>query len=388
MASIKEVAALAGVNPKTAQRALAGITLGKHADARERAERVRQAAAQLGYRQSAIARALRCGKTRTIGLVVGSVTNRYFGSLIETVMDECEKFGYHLSLELTRWNLENNLNSIEKLLRRRVDGIFYASTFRDEEKQLLQKTFQIGTPIEVLYRNKFDLPYVCRNYGKSLQQAVRHLQAQGQTEITASFWQSLTLHDEYSAKQFTAACAKAGVQGATVPIFKFADTKNIVQKAPAALICDAPYCLNYFCEQKKDNYHPAIVGIFDEWNYVVHPQQLAGLIMVPSEKQVRTAVRGLLAQISGESIKNQIVESRFYPLKSLRPCPDRIYQWRTFSPIKQNYLFFIFLPVFRDEPPKFGFLTMPYRPNRTIFAVLCPFLGVGNAFDRLREVHS
>ena len=312
MATIKDVADLAGVNPKTAQRVLAGITLGKHADARERAERVRRAAEQLGYRQSAIAKALRSGKTQTIGLVVGSVTSRYYGSLTETVMDECEKLGYHLSLELTRWNLEKNLQSVEKLLHRRVDGIFYASTFRDEEKRLLQKTRKLGVPLVVLYRNKFDLPYVSRQYGKTLHDAVDYLHRNGHREITGAFWQSLTCHDECVAREFSAACKEAAVVGKTEPIFKFEDTLNLVQKSPEALICDAPYCLNYFYALKKADYHPATVGVFDEWNYVVHPQELSGVIMVPSEQQVRTAVRELVSQISGNPAKNRLIDSTLY----------------------------------------------------------------------------
>ena len=64
MVTIKEVAARAGVPEKTAMRALSGRTLGVRRDARERAERVRKAAAELGYQPSAISRALRQGRTR------------------------------------------------------------------------------------------------------------------------------------------------------------------------------------------------------------------------------------------------------------------------------------------------------------------------------------
>lgn len=94
MVTIKDVAARAGVPEKTAMRALSGMTMGKRRDARERLERVMKAAAELGYQPSEIAKALRKGRTRTIGLLVGSITNRYFASLAETVMDEAEQHGY------------------------------------------------------------------------------------------------------------------------------------------------------------------------------------------------------------------------------------------------------------------------------------------------------
>ena len=49
MITIKEIARLAGVSAKTAERALSGETKDKRCDARERAERVRKIAADYGY---------------------------------------------------------------------------------------------------------------------------------------------------------------------------------------------------------------------------------------------------------------------------------------------------------------------------------------------------
>ena len=55
MVTIKDVAQKAGVPVRMAARALSGTTLGKRRDARERAERIRQAAKELGYCPSEIA---------------------------------------------------------------------------------------------------------------------------------------------------------------------------------------------------------------------------------------------------------------------------------------------------------------------------------------------
>ena len=63
MVTIKDVAKAAGVPEKTVMRALAGKIMGKRRDARERAERVRKAAEELGYVPSGIASSLRKGKS-------------------------------------------------------------------------------------------------------------------------------------------------------------------------------------------------------------------------------------------------------------------------------------------------------------------------------------
>ena len=107
-------------------RALAGKIMGKRRDARERMERVLKAASELGYQPCEFAKSLRKGKTNTIGLVVGSITNRYFSALVEIVMDEAERNGYRMILELTRWDAEKYNLCLEHLLRLRVDGIFWS----------------------------------------------------------------------------------------------------------------------------------------------------------------------------------------------------------------------------------------------------------------------
>ena len=52
MITVKEIARLAGVSAKTAERALSGVTKDKRRDAKERADRGRRIAAEHGYRPS------------------------------------------------------------------------------------------------------------------------------------------------------------------------------------------------------------------------------------------------------------------------------------------------------------------------------------------------
>ena len=49
MITVKEIARLAGVSAKTAERALSGVTKDKRRDAKERAERVRKIAEAHGW---------------------------------------------------------------------------------------------------------------------------------------------------------------------------------------------------------------------------------------------------------------------------------------------------------------------------------------------------
>ncbi len=324
MVTIRDVAMRAGVPEKTAMRALSGVTQGKRRDARERLERVRKAAAELGYQPSAIARALRKGKTRTIGLMVGSITNRYFASLAETVLEEAEACGYRMILELTRGNAEKSISSMEHLQRSRVDGIFYASGYFPEERPALEKLRSAGVPIIMLYPNPGGIASVGRDHSVSLPPAVGDLARRGVREITLSAWDSRTPQDEIFIDLFMNACRKFRLIPRLHRPRSLADMESLADAEPPALICDAPYCLKHFFHRirGRTDYAPFVTGIYDEWNWPEHPETLTGAILLQSEKQIRLAVRELIGQIEQDNPPCAItLQSRFYPRENFHEIP-------------------------------------------------------------------
>lgn len=324
MITIKDVAARAGVPEKTAMRALSGMTMGKRRDARERLERVMKAAAELGYQPSEIAKALRKGRTRTIGLLVGSITNRYFASLAETVMDEAEQCGYRMILELTRWNVEKSILCLEHLQRSRVDGIFYASGHFPEEHPYLEKLRSAGLPVMMLYRNTCGIASVGRDHSVSLPLAVQSLAEKGVRNATLSVWDSRTPQDEALMELFLNACRKYGIAPALHHPHSLDDMDMLADAAPPALICDAPYCLKHFCSaiRGRQGYQPDIIGIYDEWNWLERPDSLCGAILLQSEKQIRLAVHELISQIEHHTEPDTIsLQSRFYCREKFHEIP-------------------------------------------------------------------
>jgi DNA-binding LacI/PurR family transcriptional regulator len=75
----KDVAQAAGVSQSTVSIVLAGKAAGRISDAT--AQAVRQAADRLGYRPNLAARSLRLGQTRTVLLVVPTLSSLFFGAL-------------------------------------------------------------------------------------------------------------------------------------------------------------------------------------------------------------------------------------------------------------------------------------------------------------------
>lgn len=119
MASIKDVAAAAGVSVATVSRVLNSHP-SVSPDARTR---VLTAVESLGYRPNAVARSLRTAQTRTLGLVISDVLNPYFGELARSVEDEARGLGYSVIIGNADERPELQDHHVRTLLDRRIDGL-------------------------------------------------------------------------------------------------------------------------------------------------------------------------------------------------------------------------------------------------------------------------
>lgn len=120
--TLQDVADLAGVSQATAGRALGGY--GSISD--DARSQVEKAAAALGYRTNAVARALASGTTKSIGLVIGDIENPFFATVARGLSDVVQDAGYTVVLANAdeNWDLESR--ALEVLETRSVDGMVVA----------------------------------------------------------------------------------------------------------------------------------------------------------------------------------------------------------------------------------------------------------------------
>lgn len=118
-ATVKDVAAAAGVSQATASRALSG----NPRVSPDLARRVLLASRQLGYTANVMARALRTQQTGTIGVVLPAITNPYFISAVEAL----ERVLADSERSLVLCDAQNSptveAERIELLVNRMVDGL-------------------------------------------------------------------------------------------------------------------------------------------------------------------------------------------------------------------------------------------------------------------------
>ncbi len=179
MATIKDVARLAGVSVATVSRVINNSP--KASETSRQA--VLTAMESLNYHPNANARALAQQSTDTVGLVVGDVSDPFFGAMVKAVEQVAYHTGNFLLIGNGYHNEQKERQAIEQLIRHRCAAlVVHAKKLSDEELVHLMK--QIPGMVIV---NRIIPGYEQRcvslddRYGAWL--ATRHLIQQGHTRI-------------------------------------------------------------------------------------------------------------------------------------------------------------------------------------------------------------
>ncbi len=121
-ATIGDVARRAGVSTATVSRVLAGVGRARP----ETRTRVLDAARDLDYRPSAVARSLKLRTTQTLGLIITDIENPFFPQLVRAVEDVAREHGYAVLLCNATDDPDREASYLDLLVDRRVDGVVIA----------------------------------------------------------------------------------------------------------------------------------------------------------------------------------------------------------------------------------------------------------------------
>lgn len=128
MATIIDVAKLADVSKSTVSR----VVSGKGYVSEESRTKVLEAVKELGYTPNLVARQLQSGQTRTILFVAHS----FFDALtiiLSNMIEIAKKHDYYITIFFTDGNPEKELQALNQLKFKQVDGLFIATKTNDWE---------------------------------------------------------------------------------------------------------------------------------------------------------------------------------------------------------------------------------------------------------------
>jgi LacI family transcriptional regulator len=148
--SIKDIAKKANVSITTVSFILNGKAE-KMRISQDMITKVEKIIKELGFRPNQVARSLRTGNTKTIGLIVEDISNPFFASIARLIEDKAYRHGYKIIYSSTENNLDKAKGLIKMFKSRQVDGYIIAPMTGMEEdiKQLLTDR----TPVVVFDRH-------------------------------------------------------------------------------------------------------------------------------------------------------------------------------------------------------------------------------------------
>ncbi len=119
MASIREVAKLAGVSPSTVSRVMNHTA---NVD-EEKKRRVLEAIEATGFKPNELARALFKQSLKVIGVIVPSIENPFFSEIARAIEEEAFNSGYRILLCNSNGDVEKEKMNIHMLNQMKADGL-------------------------------------------------------------------------------------------------------------------------------------------------------------------------------------------------------------------------------------------------------------------------
>ena len=179
MATMKEVAKLAGVSVATVSRVLND----KPNVSPELRSRVLQAVEKLNYQRNRVARSLRAKTSLIIGLIISDIQNPFFTSVVRGVEDVAYDHGYTLLLCNSDEDPAKERLYIDIMLAEKVAGVIISPVAEvDNYSNVL---LQAGVPVVAMDRRMRDLEVdtVIVNNVEGVYQAIGHLIERGHRRI-------------------------------------------------------------------------------------------------------------------------------------------------------------------------------------------------------------
>ena len=330
MASIKDVAAEAGVSVATVSR-----VLNSHPSVSPAARaRVIAAIESLGYRPNAVARSLRTDQTRTLGLVISDVLNPYFTALARSVEEAARALGYSVIIGNADERPELQDHHVRTLLDRRIDGLLVSPT--DGGSPLILDAARSGTPMVFVDRwiPGVDVPVVRADGREAVRDLVAHLHGLGHRRLAIIAGPAATTTGSERVEAFREALAAYGLELPDAYIgqgdFQADSGRRATEsflalpEPPQVIFADNLMALGALDAIRAHGLRvPHDIGLaaFDDIPWFVHTDPPITAIAQPTGDLGRAAVRALADRIEGRRPQSVTLPARLVVRRSCGESP-------------------------------------------------------------------
>ena len=174
--------------------------------------RVEEAIRQTGYKRNSVARSLKTGRTQTVGVVIGDITNPYYTDVVAAIQQVLYRAGYGVMLCCNDRNVTLQTDHIAVLHDRMVDGLIISPTGDDEHLRVALE--QTHLPVVLVDRilEGLECDSVIIDNRAAVIGAMRYLLSLGHRRIgfVAGMYESFTGRERLAG--YHAAIGEAGVE--------------------------------------------------------------------------------------------------------------------------------------------------------------------------------
>ena len=174
-------------------------------------EKIRMTAREMGYTGNQLARSLRSGRTNLLAVILGGMSNPFYGIMADTIQDAAQDAGYSLIILCSRDNSKLEFKLVEQAISRRVDGIILFPTAGSEAT--IRRLRDSGTPFVLMSRylteGEADSVVCDEIYGAYL--ATRHLIDSGCRKPAYISSTTVLFSSQQRIEGFIRACDDCGI---------------------------------------------------------------------------------------------------------------------------------------------------------------------------------
>ena len=205
--TMQDIARQTGYSVNTVSHALRN----KDDIARETRERIQRVAREMGYMGNQIASSLRSGRTRTLAVILGNMSNPFYGIMGDTIQDAAAARDYSLLFMCSRDRPDLEEQMVEAAVARRVDGILLFPT--NESLRIVERLKSMGIPFVLMSRALGEgiADSVVCDEPQGAYLAVNHLIQSGRRKL--AYLSNLRIVYSYDKRLegFNRACDEAGI---------------------------------------------------------------------------------------------------------------------------------------------------------------------------------
>ena len=333
MVSMKHIAELLNVSSATVSLVLNGKSKGRVNPELE--ARILETARNCDYRLNEVARNLRTGQTKTIGVIVTDISNEFFGRITFHIQEIAKREGYLVIVVNSNEDPSDFSTLADMLLNKRVDGLIAVPT--ENSLPTLERIKKSGVPMVLLDRHPEGITadYVGVDNFNSSRKAVSRMLLGGCRRIAVLCYDLdlNALKDRVAG--YEAVLSSNGIfDPSLVFMIDYDRQKEEIEKALDR--CIAPECGVdgiFFCSRRVftegirimngkglELGHGISLMCFDEVDVIMPREMNIEYMSQPIRQMGEAAITMLLEQITG---RQESVEKLFDVSEPVRPVLER-----------------------------------------------------------------